>query len=54
MIGELLTHKSHAMTARYAAFLPGSLQKAGNRAAELLQAHASNGNAKAQGQAAEG
>ncbi len=54
MIGELLTHKSHAMTARYAAFLPGSLQKAGNRAAELLTAHAGNGKAKAQEQAVEG
>ncbi len=48
MIGELLTHKSHQMVKRYAAFLPGSLQKAGNRAAELLQAHATNGTKKAE------
>jgi len=39
MIGELLTHKSNAMTKRYAAYLPESMQKAGNRAAELLQQH---------------
>ncbi len=37
MIGELLTHKSNEMTRRYAKFLPGSLKKAGNRAAELIQ-----------------
>lgn len=37
MIGELLTHKSNEMTRRYAKFLPGSLKKAGDRAAELLQ-----------------
>lgn len=37
MIGELLTHKSAEMTKRYAAFLPDMMQKAGNRAAELLQ-----------------
>lgn len=37
LIGELLTHKSLEMTRRYAKFLPGSLQKAGERAAELLQ-----------------
>jgi len=40
MIGELLTHKSHEMTKRYAKFLPGSLQKAGNLAAKLIQGHA--------------
>ena len=39
MIGELLTHKSHEMTKRYAAYLPDSMRKAGNRAAELLQEH---------------
>ena len=37
MIGELLTHKSNEMTRRYAKFLPGSLKKAGDRAAELIQ-----------------
>lgn len=37
MIGELLTHKSLDMTKRYAKFLPGSLKKAGDRAAELIQ-----------------
>jgi integrase len=37
MIGELLTHKSNDMTRRYAKFLPGSLKKAGDRAAELIQ-----------------
>lgn len=37
MIGELLTHKSHQMTRRYADFLPGTMQNASNRAAELLQ-----------------
>ena len=37
MIGELLTHKSYEMTKRYAKFLPGSLKKAGDRAAELIQ-----------------
>jgi integrase len=37
MIGELLTHKSHQMTRRYASFLPDSKQKASTRAAELLQ-----------------
>jgi integrase len=40
MIGELLTHKSAEMTKRYAAYLPESMQKAGNRAAELLQQQA--------------
>ena len=37
MIGALLTHKSNEMTRRYAKFLPGSLKKAGDRAAELIQ-----------------
>lgn len=37
MIGELLTHKSMAMTKRYGQFLPGTLKKAGDLAAELLQ-----------------
>ena len=37
MIGELLTHKSYEMTKRYAKFLPSSLKKAGDRAAELIQ-----------------
>jgi integrase len=37
LIGELLTHKSLDMTKRYAKFLPGSLKKAGDRAAELIQ-----------------
>jgi len=36
MIGELLTHKSIAMTKRYSQFLPDTLKKASNRAAELL------------------
>jgi Site-specific recombinase XerD len=38
MIGELLTHKSMAMTKRYGQFLPGTLKKAGELAAELLMA----------------
>ncbi len=42
MIGELLTHKSAEMTKRYAAYLPENMQKAGNKAAELLKAHATN------------
>lgn len=37
MIGELLTHKSHAMTRRYAAFLPETTKAAADLAAELLQ-----------------
>ena len=48
MIGSLLTHKSEAMTRRYAQFLPGSLKKASDQAAELLQAHATNGTKKAE------
>jgi integrase len=43
MIGELLTHKSNDMTRRYAKFLPGSLKKAGDRAAELIQQNISEG-----------
>jgi integrase len=40
MIGELLTHKSSAMTRRYASFLPDSMKRAGARAAELLNEYA--------------
>lgn len=36
MIGELLTHKSVAVTKRYAQFLPETKKKAADRAAELL------------------
>ena len=36
MIGELLTHKSTAMTKRYAKYLPDTTRKAANRAAELV------------------
>lgn len=43
MIGELLTHKSAEMTKRYAAYLPESMKKAGDRAAKLLQQHITNG-----------
>ncbi len=39
MIGELLTHKSTAMTKRYAKYLPDTTRKAANRAADLLQSH---------------
>ena len=39
MIGELLTHKSTAMTKRYAKYLPDTTRKAANRAADLLQVH---------------
>ncbi|MBA2883056.1 integrase [Desulfosalsimonas propionicica] len=51
MIGELLTHKSHQMTRRYASFLPDSKQKASTRAAELLQPTKSkkNKNEKSEG-----
>jgi integrase len=38
MIGELLTHKSTAITRRYAKFLPDAKKKAADRAAELLRA----------------
>lgn len=37
MIGELLTHKSQAMTKRYAQFLPSTMREASNKAAELLE-----------------
>lgn len=37
MIGELLTHKSVAVTRRYAQFLPATKRKASDRAAELIQ-----------------
>mgnify|MGYP006291761561 CR=1 FL=1 len=37
MIGELLTHKSPAMTKRYAQYLPDTMKKASARASELLQ-----------------
>jgi integrase len=36
MVGELLTHKSHAMTRRYAKFLPDTIKRASSRAVELL------------------
>ena len=54
MIGELLTHKSNDMTRRYAQFLPGSLKRAGSRAAELLQSHAENGKAENEDQTVAG
>ena len=38
MIGELLTHKSAAMTKRYSQFLPGTMKRASERAAELISA----------------
>lgn len=37
MIGELLTHKSTEITKRYSQFLPGTMQKASNRAADIIQ-----------------
>jgi integrase len=42
MIGELLTHKSVAMTKRYSQFLPGTMKKASERAADLIQEHINN------------
>lgn len=39
MIGELLTHKSLAMTRRYAQFMPNTIREAGNKAADLLEDH---------------
>lgn len=36
MIGQLLTHKSAAMTKRYAQFLPETMKQASERAAELI------------------
>jgi len=40
MIGELLTHKSTAMTRRYGQFLPDAKKRASDKAAELLASHA--------------
>ncbi|NDY55207.1 site-specific integrase [Desulfovibrio sulfodismutans] len=40
MIGELLTHKSTAMTRRYGQFLPDAKKRASDKAAELLVSHA--------------
>ena len=40
MIGELLTHKSLAMTRRYSQFLPGTVKTASEKAADLIQGHA--------------
>lgn len=37
MIGELLTHKSVAVTKRYAQFLPETKRKAADRAADIIQ-----------------
>ncbi len=37
MIGELLTHKSHQMTKRYAAYLPESTRAVSELAAKLIQ-----------------
>lgn len=37
MIGELLTHKSMAMTKRYAAYLPETTRSASNLASKLIQ-----------------
>ena len=36
MIGDLLTHKSTAMTKRYGQYLPETMTAAGERAANLL------------------
>lgn len=43
MIGELLTHKSAAMTRRYGQFLPDAKKRASDKAAELLTNHATLG-----------
>jgi len=43
MIGELLTHKSVAMTRRYGQFLPDAKKRASDKAAELLTSHATLG-----------
>jgi integrase len=43
MIGELLTHKSTEMTKRYSQFLPGTMKKASERAADLLLSQARAG-----------
>ncbi len=42
MIGELLTHKSTKMTRRYSQFLPGTVKKASEKAADLIQRQAQN------------
>lgn len=47
MIGELLTHKSTAMTRRYGQFLPDAKKRASDKAAELLTNHAGMGRAVA-------
>ena len=44
MIGSLLTHKSYAMTARYAKFLPDAKKKAADQAAEILVNQLTEGN----------
>ena len=41
MIGELLTHKGTAMTRRYGQFLPDTVKRASDMAAELLSGQAS-------------
>jgi len=40
MIGDLLTHKDAKMTKRYAQFLPGTLKKASDRGAEIIEQQA--------------
>ena len=49
MIGELLTHKSTAMTRRYGQFLPDAKKRASDKAAELLTNHAALGPASGEG-----
>ena len=44
MIGELLTHKSLQMTKRYSQFLPDTLKKASDKAAQLISSQAKNNN----------
>jgi integrase len=48
MIGELLTHKSTAMTRRYGQFLPDAKKRASDKAAELLTNHAGQGGGQRQ------
>lgn len=43
MIGKLLTHKSIEMTRRYGQFLPGTMKKASDRAADLIEKTAFKG-----------
>jgi integrase len=43
MIGELLTHKSAAMTRRYSQFLPSTMKEASEKAAALVQEQAISG-----------